>query len=151
MTNCYWPLKKIFHWKFSQKSLKCVHFLIYLRIDPSDLSILKFWFKIHIPGKISNHLIGHTKYFHVKMKYSYSIPPIHKCNGGLEYENFILIKWLEISPGIWILNQNFKMNISFRSICKYMRKFMSFNEFCKKFQGKFFLNSQHQCSTINST
>ena len=49
------------------------------------------------------------------------------------------IKWLEISPGIWILNQNFKIDTSLRSICKYMGKLILFIEFCKNFQGNFFL------------
>ena len=127
MKNWYWPLKKNFPWKFLQKSLKCVHFLIYFWIDLNDLSILKFWFKIHIPGKISNCLIGHTIYFHVKIKFLFSMSPLQKYNGGVKYENSIFtwkyivrpIKWLEISPGICILKLNFKIDISLRFMCKH--------------------------------
>ena len=82
-----------------------------------------------------------------------------ESNGGLEYENLIFswnyivwpIKWLEILPGIWILNQNFKIDMSSRSICKYMGKLIFLNEFCKNFQGKFFFEGQHQFSTMNCT
>ena len=60
------------------------------------------------------------------------------------------IKWLEILLGIWILNQNFKIGISLKFICKYMGKVILFNEFCKNFQGIFFFQSQ-KTSSINST
>ena len=127
--------------------------------DLNDLSILKFWFKIHIPGKISNHLIGHTIYFYVKMKFSYFTLPSHFGNGRLKYENFIFIwkyivwpiKWLEILPGIWILNQNFKIDRSLRSIHGYIRKWTHFSDFCKNFQGKFFLKDQYWFVTIKCT
>ena len=159
MKNWYWPLKKNFPWKFSQKSLKYVHFLIYLYIDLNDPSILKFWFQFHIPGKISNHLIGHTIYFHVKIKFLYFRPPLHFCNGDIENENFIFtwkyivwpIKQLEILPGIWILNQNFKIDRSLRSIQKYIRKWTHFSDFCENFQGKFFFKGQYQFVTIKCT
>ena len=159
MKNWYWPLKKNFPWKFSQKSLKYVHFLIYLYIDLNDPSILKFWFQFHIPGKISNHLIGHTIYFHVKIKFSYFRPPLHFCNGDIENENFIFtwkyivwpIKQLEILPGIWILNQNFKIDRSLRSIQKYIRKWTHFSDFSNNFQGKFFLKDQYWFVTIKCT
>ena len=150
---------KNFPWEFSQKSLKCVHFLIYFWIDLNDLSILKFWFKIYIPGKISNCLIGHTIYFHVKIKFSFSMSPLQKCNGGLKYKNFIFtwkyivwpIKWLEILPGIWNWNQNFKIDGSLRSMYKYIRKWTYFSDFCENFQGKFFFKGQYQFFTINYT
>ena len=61
------------------------------------------------------------------------------------------IKWLEISPGMWILNQNFETNISLKFICKYMQKLILFCDFCKNFQGKFFFKGLHQFSTINCT
>ena len=48
------------------------------------------------------------------------------------------IKRLEILLGIWILNQNFKSIISLRSIREYKRKLTLFNDFRKKFEGKFF-------------
>jgi len=159
LTTRYWPLKKNFPWKFSQKSLKYVHFLIYLYIDLNDPSILKFWFQFHIPGKISNHLIGHTIYFHVKIEFLYFRPPLHFCNGDIENENFIFtwkyivwpIKQLEILPGIWILNQNFKIDRSLRSIQKYIRKWTHFSDFCENFQGKFFFKGQYRFVTIKCT
>ena len=61
------------------------------------------------------------------------------------------IKWLEISPGMWILSQNFETDISLRSICKYIQKLIFFNNFCKNFQGKFFFKGLHQFSTKNCT
>ena len=133
------------------------NFLLYLYIDLNDPSILKFQF--HIPGKISNHLIGHTIYFHVKIKFSYFRPPLHFCNGDIENENFIFtwkyivwpIKWLEILPGIWNWNQNFETDISLRSICEYIQNMILFNNFCKNFRGKFFFKGLHQFSTINCT
>ena len=82
-----------------------------------------------------------------------------ESNGGLKYENLIFswkyivrpIKWLEISPGIWILNQKFKIDTSLRSISKYTGKSLLFIQFCKNFQGKFFFKGQHQFSTMNCT
>ena len=61
------------------------------------------------------------------------------------------IKWLEISPGSWILNQILNIDSSFRFICKYMRKLLFIIDFCKNFQGKFFFQSWHQFSTVNCT
>ena len=60
-----------FPWKFLQKSLKCVNFLIYLQKNLNDLSIVKFWFKIHIPSKVSNYLMGHIVHFYIEIKLSY--------------------------------------------------------------------------------
>ena len=133
-------------------------FLMYLCKNLNDLLILKFWFKIHITDKISNHLIGYNIYFQAKKK-SFSMPPLQKCNGGLKYENFIFtwkyivwpIKWLEILPGIWNWNQNFKIDGSLRSMYKYIRKWTYFSDFCKNFQGKFFFKGQYQFFTINYT
>ena len=42
----------------------------------NDLSILKFWFKINIPSKISNYLMGHIVYFYIKIKLSYFKLPL---------------------------------------------------------------------------
>ena len=85
--------------------------------------------------------------------------PLQKCNGGLKYENFIFtwkyivwpIKWLEILPGIWNWNQNFKIDGSLRSMYKYIRKWTYFSDFCENFQGKFFFKGQYQFFTINYT
>ena len=62
---------------------KKVDFLTYLHKHLKDEFILKFWFKIPIPGDISNHLMGHTIYFH-NLGQSYFI-----YNGGFVNENFI--------------------------------------------------------------
>ena len=47
-------------------------------IKLQDLWILKFFFMIHIPGKIYNYLIGHTMYFYRKIKYSFFMLPLQK-------------------------------------------------------------------------
>ena len=127
--------------------------LIFVCIDLNDLSILKFWFKIQFPDKSSNYLIGLTIYFYVKRQFSYSMPLIQKVNGGLTYENSIFpwkytvwpIKWWKSLPGIWIMNQNFKIVIdrSLRSLYKYIRKRTHFNDFWKNFQAKIFLKGQY--------
>ena len=67
-------LKKNFPWKFWQKPLKSVNFLVYWYIDLNDISILKFWFLIYTPGEISNHLICHTIYIHKKINFPYFRP-----------------------------------------------------------------------------
>ena len=120
---------------------------------------MNFWFKIHIPGKISNHLIGRTVYFHVKIEFSYFTPPLYFCNGDIENKNFIFtwkyivwpIKQLEILPGIWILNQNFKIDRSLRSVYKYVQKWTHFSDFWKNFQANFFFKGQYQIFTIQCT
>ena len=81
------------------------------------------------------------------------------CNGGIKNENLIFswkyivwpIKWLEILPGIWNWNQNFKIDGSLRSMYKYIRKWTYFSDFCENFQGKFFFKGQYQFFTINYT
>ena len=66
----------------------------------------------------------------------YNIPP--PWGGGMK--NYVKawwpIKWLEILPGIWILNQNFKIDKSLRSIHRYIKIWTHFSDFCK---GNFFL------------
>ena len=124
------------------------------------------WFKIYIPDEISNHLIGHTIYIYQKnfhflchrYKESYSGSKLYIFYATVTKkvtvaQNYIAwpIKWLEILLGIWILNQNFKIGVSIKFIYKYMGKVILFNEFCKNFQGKFFLKSQHQFSGMNCT
>ena len=92
-----------------------------------------------------------------KWNFHYLCHRYKEWNGGLKYKNLIFswkyivwpIKWLEISPGMWILSQNFETDISLRSICKYIQKLIFFNDFCKNFQGKFFLKGLNQFSTIN--
>ena len=94
-----------------------------------------------------------------KRDFYFSCHRYKESNDGLKYENLIFswkyivwpIKWLEISPGMWILSQNFKTNISLRSMCKYMQKLTLFSDFCKNCQGKFFFKGLHQFSTINCT
>ena len=64
---------------------------LYLHIDLKGILILKFWLKIHLPGEISNHLIGHTTYFYEKKDF-YVLG--HRCflwNGGIENENSIFL------------------------------------------------------------
>ena len=141
MENWCKPLKKNFPWKFLQKSLKSINFRIYLHIDIKDISVLKFWLKIHIPGEISNHLIGHTIYFYEKIRFSFSMPPLQRKQRWPKIWKFYFswnyivwpIKRLEISPGMWILSQNFEINILLRSICKYIQKLILFNNFCNNF------------------
>ena len=76
--NWYKLLKKNFPWKFLQKLLKSINFCIYLQIDLKDILVSKFWLKIYIPGEISNHLIGHTIYFHGKIRFSFFMPPLQR-------------------------------------------------------------------------
>ena len=116
---------------------------MYICTDLNDLSILKFWFKIVIPDKLSNHLIGHTVYFNITIKFSHYMPPLQKCNGSLKCKSFIFIwkyimwptKWLEILLKTWILNQNLKIYRSLKFIFNYKRKLIYFNDFQGNFLG----------------
>ena len=68
-----------------------------------------------------------------------------ESKGGLNYENLVfwwkyivkLIKWLEILSGLWVVIQNFKIDESLRSICKYRRYLILTIDFCKRFQENF--------------
>ena len=154
MENWCKPLKKNFPWKFLQKLLKSINFCIYLQIDLKDISVSKFWLKIHIPGEISNHLIGHTIYFHEKIRFSYFRPRCFFCNGSMENANLIFHESIKCH-----LSDNWKFHQESESWVRILKLIYRWDRhvntyenwyfltiFTKNFQGKFFkriyINSQ---------
>ena len=106
-------LKKNFTWKFFQKLIKSTNFIIYLHIDLKDLTIFKYWFKIHNPGEISIHLIGHTIYFHKKIRFSYFEPPLLSLPIKAALADRKKVVKVEFSPGWFFLSMFFMLWIFF--------------------------------------
>ena len=62
---------------------------------------LIFWFHIVILYKISFHLIGHTIWFYIEIRFSYFEPPLLFCNGDSKNENFNSLQKYRVRPIKW--------------------------------------------------
>ena len=104
---------------------------------------LIFWFHIVILYKISFHLIGHTIWFYIEIRFSYFEPPLLFCNGDSKNENFNSlqkyrvrpIKWKGILHRLTIWNQKFSQYIPEESALKLDLFFSDFEDYSKSAQG----------------
>ena len=100
---------------------------------------LTFWFYIVILYKISFHLIGHTIWFYIKIRFSYFEPPLLFCNGDSKNDNFNSrqkyivrpIKWKGILHRLTICSQKIGQYNPVESLLKMGLIFFHFEDYSK--------------------
>ena len=109
--------------------------------DSTELKWLIFWFHIIILCKISFHLIGHTIWFNIEMKFSFFKPPLLFCNS--DSKNFNSLQKYRVRPikrkGILhrliIWNRKMSQHTSVESALKMGQIFFYFEDYSKSARG----------------